>query len=91
MDIESETLLYKTLFEFFDRCYLINDVLANHGFFLKFFERRNVYRFLIKKKVQGKHEVTRNLSSGILEKFNGYETINKLAFKERKVRFYSFY
>ena len=62
----------------------LTDVLANHGFFLTFFERRNVYRFLIKKKVQGKHEVTRNLSSDVLEKFNGYETIrNELSRKEK--------
>ena len=43
-----------------------------------------MYRFLIKKKVQGKNKVRRNLSSCVLEKFNGYETIrNDLARKER--------
>ena len=82
IDIEFETLLDKTLFGFFDRCY--NEVLAKYGFFLKFFERRNVYRFLIKKKVQVKNEVTRNLSDCIIEKFNGYEIIrNDLSRKEK--------
>ena len=50
IEIEPETLLDKTLFGFFDRCHVINKVLAKHGFFKNFFERRNVYRFLIKKK-----------------------------------------
>ena len=84
IDIEPETLLDKTLFGFFDRCLAINKVLAKHVFFLKFFERRNVYRFLIKKKVQGKNEATRNLSACVLEKFNGYKVIrNDLSRKEK--------
>ena len=87
LEIESETLLDKTHFRFFDRCYTRNNVLAKYGFFLKFFERRNVYRFLIKKKVQGKNEVTRNLSSCVLEKFNGYETIRSDISNKKKLDF----
>ena len=75
LEIEPETLHDKSLFGLFDRYHIINQVLAKNGFFLKFFERRNVYRFLIKKRVQGKNEVTRNLSTCVLEKFNGYENI----------------
>lgn len=83
-DIESETFLDKTMFGFFERCHRINEALSKHGFVIRFFERCNMYRFLIKKKVQGKNKVTRNLSSCVLEKFNGYETIkNDLARKER--------
>ena len=53
--------------------------------FLKFFERRDVFRFLIQKKVQGKNEVTRNLSSSVITKFNGYEVIRQdVACKERE-------
>ena len=51
MEIEAETMLDKTIFGFFNKCNIINQVIFNHGFFLKFFERRNMYRFLIKKKV----------------------------------------
>ena len=83
-EIESETILDKTLFGFFERWYKINKVISKHGFLLKFFERCNMYRFLIKEKVQRKNEVTRNLSACILEKFNGYETIrNNLSRKEK--------
>ena len=43
-----------------------------------------MYRFLLKKKVQGENEVTRNLSAFVVEKFNGYEIIrNDLARKKR--------
>ena len=77
-------MLDKTLFDFFERCYKINQVISKHGFFLKFFERRNTYRFLIKTKAQGKNEITKNLSACVLEKFNEYETIrNSLARKEK--------
>ena len=82
--IEEEVKLDRTLFGFFDRCFKLNKVLAKHNYFLKFFERRDVYRFLVKKKVQGKNEVIRNLSSSVLEKFNGYEMIrNDLSFNEK--------
>ena len=53
-DIEPETLLDKTLFGFFNRSLATNKVLSKHGFFLKFFERCNVYRFLIKRKYKEK-------------------------------------
>ena len=55
-----------------------------NNFFNKFFEKRDKYRFLIKKKVVGKNTVTRNLSSSVIEKFNGYENIKlKIARKEK--------
>ena len=58
--------------------------LAKHNFFLKVIERRDMFRFLIQKKVQAKKEVTRNLLSSAIEKFNGYEMIlEDLACKER--------
>ena len=76
-EIESETLLDKTLFGFFERSYKMNKVISKHGFFLKFLERRNMHRFLINKRVQRKNEVTRYLSACVLEKVNGYEIIRK--------------
>ena len=58
-----------TLFGYFDKCVIANQVLAKHNFFLKFFERQDKFKFLIQKKVQGKNEVTRNLSSSVSKKF----------------------
>ena len=50
LEIKDDIQLDKTLFGFFNRCFLANKVLAKHNFFLKFFERRDKFRFLIKKK-----------------------------------------
>ena len=50
-EIEEEIKLDRTLFGYFDRCFKLNKVLAKHNYFLKFFERRDTDRFLIKKKV----------------------------------------
>ena len=70
-EIEEEKKLDRTLFGYFDRCFKLNKVLAKHNYFLKFFERLDTYKFLLKKIVQRKNEVIRNLSISLLEKFNG--------------------
>ena len=58
LKIKDDIQLDKTLFGFFDRCFLVNKVLARHNFCLKFFERRDKFRFLIKKNVECKNKVT---------------------------------
>ena len=63
----------------------MNEVLSNHNFFLKFFERRDVFRFIIQKKVRGKNKITRNLSSSVIEKFNGYEMIRRKLERKEKI------
>ena len=80
-------MLDKTVFGFFNRCLAINKVLAKHGLFLKFFERHNVYRFIIKKKVQGKIEFTRNLPACVYETFNGCEIIRNDQSRKEKIDF----
>ena len=46
-------------------------------FFLKFYERRDKYRYLVKKGVTGENKITQDLSSSVIEKFNGYELIKR--------------
>ena len=48
VEIKDDIQLDKTLFGFFNRCFLVKKVLAKHNFFLTFFERRDKFRFLIK-------------------------------------------
>ena len=50
LEIKDDIELDKTLFGFFNRSFLANKVLAKYNAFLKFFERRDKFRFLIKKK-----------------------------------------
>ena len=48
LEIKDVIQLNETLSGFFDRYFLVNKVLSNHNFFLKFFERRDKFRFMIK-------------------------------------------
>ena len=49
LEIKDGIKLDKMLFGYFNRCFMVNEVLAKHNFFLKPFERRDKFRFLIKK------------------------------------------
>ena len=51
LNIEQKAILDKTLFVFFDRCYILNQLVSKYEFFIRFFERGNMYRFLIKGKI----------------------------------------
>ena len=44
-NIEDEIKLDRIIFGYYDRCFLANEVLSEHGFFLKIFERREVQVF----------------------------------------------
>ena len=50
LEIKDEIKLDRTLFGYFDRSFLANQVVAKHNFLKNFFERRDLFRFLIKKK-----------------------------------------
>ena len=52
IEVKNEIQLDRTIFGYFDRCFLVNKVLAKYNFFLKFFEGRDIYRFQIKKKLR---------------------------------------
>ena len=75
IDVKDEMQLDRTLFGFFNRCFLVIELLSKYDYFLKFYERRDKFRFLINKKIERKNKVTRDLSSSAIEKFNGYELI----------------
>ena len=49
-DIKDEIKLYRIIFGYYDRCFTVNQTLSKYSLFLKFFERRDKFRFLIKKR-----------------------------------------
>ena len=49
-EVESSVMLDYTFFGYFDRCRQINDILSEENYFLRFYEHRNKFRFLLKKK-----------------------------------------
>ena len=48
---------------------MVNELIEEKGLFLRIYERRDKFRFLIKKGVSGKNKVLRDLSSCIIRKF----------------------
>ena len=50
IEIKDSTLLDKSLFGHFERCFNINKAISKYCYFLRFFERRNLYRYLNEKK-----------------------------------------
>ena len=62
-EVESGVMLDYTLFGYFDRCRQINDILSKEYYFLRFYERRNKFRFQLKKKLHNKNEMRCELSS----------------------------
>ena len=84
-DVREKLKLDTSMYGFFDRCTLANELLAKKHFFLKFYERRDKYRYLTKKGAAGENKITRDLSSSVIEKFNGYELIKRrLRTKEKE-------
>ena len=82
-------MLDHSIFGYFDQCHLINEILSEHGFFLRFYERRNKFRYQFKQNLKEKNKTKRELSSCVIQKSNGYELLrNNLNFSEEK-RFYS--
>ena len=83
--IEKEIMLDYTQFGFFDRCMKLNELLAREfGCFLRFYERRNKFRYQLRQKLKTKNEVKAELSSCVLQKFNGYDLLRvELALDER--------
>ena len=54
-------------------------------FFLRFYERRNKFRYQLRRKRKEKNQMKRKLSACVIQKFNGYELLrNHLNSTERK-------
>ena len=51
LDIKDKIKLDRTLFGYYDRCFIANEILTRHNFFIKFSKRRDRFRFLIKNKL----------------------------------------
>ena len=62
------------LLNFENQCFLINRILMKNNFFLRVFELTDKFRYLIKQDLQKKN-IIRNLSSGIIENFNGFNIV----------------
>ena len=84
-EIEPDVMLDHTIFGFFERCTRMNEVLAKFGYFLRFYERRNKFRYQLRQKLKTKNEMRAELSACVIQKFNGYDLLRaNLKYSEKK-------
>ena len=62
------------ILNFENQCFQINRILMKNRFFLRVYEIKDKFRYLIKKDSQ-KKKVMRDLSSCITERFNGFDIV----------------
>ena len=66
-------------------CYEINLILSKHNYFLRIFELKDKYRQLSMKEPK-KQNIVRQLSSCLIEKYNGFQVISiELDRKQKKI------
>ena len=81
-------MLNHSIFGYFDQCQLINETLSEHRLFFRFYERRDKFRCQLKQNLKEKNKMKIELSSCVLQNFNGYELIiNNLNVLEKKILF----
>ena len=86
LEIKKDIMLDYTQFGFWEKCLKLNKVLSDHfGLFLRFYERRNKYRYLLCKRVALKSKLHSEVSTCAISKFDGYEYLrNELQNQEKK-------
>ena len=63
----------------------MNKVLAKFGYFFRFYERRNKFRYQLRQKLRAKNEMEAELSACVIQEFNGYELLrSNLKYSEKK-------
>ena len=63
----------------------MNELLAKFGYCLRFYERRNKFRYQLRQKLKTKNEMRAELSACVIQKFNGYDLLRaNLKYSEKK-------
>ena len=73
-----------SLVTFEAQCHLVNDLLMSENLFLRVYELRKKFCYLIKKVPKGKNTITKELSSCVEERFNGFQLVKRLGENERR-------
>ena len=69
-------MLDYTVIGFWEKCLALNDVLSTHfGLFLRFYEHRTKYRYLLRKKIYSKNKLHSEVSTCTIPMFNGYKCL----------------
>ena len=79
-------MLDYTLFVFFERCIRLNETLAKEfGYFLRFYEQRNKFRYQLRQNLKAKNKMKSELSACVIQKFNGYDLLRVGLSQDEKV------
>ena len=63
----------------------MNKALAKFGYFLRFYKRRNKFRYQLRPKLKTKNEIRAELSACVIQKFNGFDLLRaNLKYYEKK-------
>ena len=73
-----------SLYTFEAHCHVVNDLLMEKKIFLRVYEFRKKFRYLIKKMSKGKNTPQRDLSACVEERFNSFQLVKKLTEKLTK-------
>ena len=60
---------------FEDQCYDVNEILMEENLFLRVYKKRTKFRYLIRKPLTGRNSVIRDLSSCVIQRYNGYQVL----------------
>ena len=71
--IDKSVMLDHSVSGFLNQSMVANKVLSEFGFFLRFYERRNKFRFQLRQHLNEKNTMKKELSACVISKFNGYE------------------
>ena len=83
--VENSVMLDHSIFGYFERCSHLNEILSEENYFLRFYERRNKFRYQLRQKLQTSNKIRRELLACVIQKFNGYELLrNHLYFGKKK-------
>ena len=77
--LKPELKLNLCLSTFETQYHIINDLLIEKNLFLRFYELRRKFRYLIKELSKGKNSVKRDLLACVEEPFNGFHIIRQLS------------
>ena len=73
--IKDRLHLSLSLATFEEQCFDLNKISMKNCLFLRVYERRNKFRFLINKPPTGHNRVIRDSSSCVIPKYNGYQVV----------------
>ena len=69
------------------QCHIVNDLLMSKNLFLRVYELRKKFCYLIKKMPKGKIIIQKNLSACVETRFNGFELVRRMTENELRQKY----